>query len=79
MSSRVDKSDGDDDDVRQPQSMSSPEASKVKSESLVWNHLTATIKPTLLAEAQLILLTIFTGMQGEFSIQKRQFSKLNPG
>lgn len=35
-------------------------------QSVVWNHLTATIKPTFLAEVQLILLTIFTGMQGEY-------------
>ncbi|CAK7231856.1 hypothetical protein SCUCBS95973_008063 [Sporothrix curviconia] len=37
------------------------------SDHLVWNHLTATIKPTLLAEAELILLTIFTGMQDAVS------------
>ncbi|CAK7220554.1 hypothetical protein SBRCBS47491_004227 [Sporothrix bragantina] len=38
-----------------------------KSDSYVWNHLTATIKPTLWAEFELILLTIFTGMQDAVS------------
>ncbi|CAK7262731.1 hypothetical protein SEPCBS57363_000192 [Sporothrix epigloea] len=38
-----------------------------ESKSVVWNHLTATIKPTFLAEVQLILLTIFTGMQDAVS------------
>ncbi|CAK7208708.1 hypothetical protein SEUCBS140593_000264 [Sporothrix eucalyptigena] len=42
-------------------------ATSTKSDNIVWNHLTATIKPTLLAEAELILLTIFTGIQDAVS------------
>jgi hypothetical protein len=45
-------------------SQSTPPTKFTRSNNAVWNHLTATIRPTLLAEAELILLTIFTGMQG---------------
>ncbi|CAK7265785.1 hypothetical protein SEPCBS119000_001689 [Sporothrix epigloea] len=38
-----------------------------ESESIVWTHLTATIKPTFLAEVELILLTVFTGIQDAVS------------
>lgn len=48
-----------------------PPAKFARSENDVWNHLTATIRPTLLAEAELILLTIFTGMQGKPRREKR--------
>ncbi|ERS97951.1 uncharacterized protein SPSK_03502 [Sporothrix schenckii 1099-18] len=47
-------------------STSSP-AESTGSEHAVWSHLMATVRPTLLAEIELILLTIFTGMQDAVS------------
>lgn len=53
----------------QPKSLSARITSKLtRSEAEdLWSHLVATIKPTLLAESELIILTVFTGLQGESS------------
>lgn len=53
----------------EPSSPHSTASCKHSSGSSLWQHLTADVRPSMLAEVELLILTFFTGLQGKPRVQ----------